>query len=168
MPSATASPQGKKIFAYRRPAGMGLPVMIQVVMFIAFGLPAVACVLFTFQELPQNPWLFGLYLVSLFPLAVLYLLTRLMSRYALAVYENGDLEITFPFSREVLPAGSVARVSSDSRYVAATASQWTWFRFVGQEDKILLSLAGSAFPQNVLADFLAAAKSVNPKLQIEF
>ncbi len=136
-------------------------------MFIAFGMPAAACILFTIHELPQHPWLILLYVISCFPVAVLFVLRRLMSRYALAVYENGDLEVTFPFSRKVLPSGSIEKITADSRYVAATQSRMSWIRFVGQKDKIHLSLARSTFSDQVFADFFAAAKARNPKLIIE-
>lgn len=167
MPPTFKSHQGRLIFEFHHPRGLGLPIFIQIVMIVAFGMPSIACFLFTLQELPQHPWLVLVYLVSLFPMAVLYLLARFMGRYALKVYENGDLEVTFPFSKKILSSGSVSKITSDSRYVAATKSTMTWIRFVSHEGQILLSLAGSVFAKQVFDEFVAAAKSANPQLRSE-
>ncbi len=165
--SNSAQPRPKMIFAYRHATSLGLPLIIQVVMIVAFGLPALACILFTLQDLPQNPWLIILYLVACFPLAVLFVLARLMSRYALAVFENGDLEVKLPFSRVTVAAGTLDSIVLESRYVAATKSQMSWFRFVDRDGRVILSLASSAFSNQVFEDFFKAARASNPSLRVK-
>ncbi len=154
------------IFSYRHPAALGLPLVIQFVMVIAFGMPAVACVLFTIHELPGNPWLLLLYLAAMFPLLVLYVLARLMSRYGLVVFRNGDVDIIYPFSKVSVNAGKLGSIVSDSRYIPAMKSHMTWFRFVDNDGQIIFSLAKNAFSHQVYSDFFAALQAANPGIRI--
>jgi hypothetical protein len=166
MTSNFSGPVRQPIFSYRHPTSLGLPIIIQLVMVVAFGGPALACIMFTLQDLPQNPWLVFLYMVACFPLVVLVILARLMSRYALAVYGNGDLEVTLPFSKVTVAAGKLDSIVPESRYVAATKSQMTWLRFVDHDGRVILSLSSSSFSNQVFDDFFAAARATNPTLRI--
>ena len=81
---------------------------------------------------------------------MLYVCARLISRYALSVYANGDTEITYPFSVVTIRNSELASIVSERHYLEATQSYVTCVRFVDRRGKILASLfADRLFTRNV-------------------
>lgn len=120
-----------------------------------FAIPSTALVLFTFHDLNKAPWLAILYLVSLFPLAVLLVLYRLITRYRLRFYSNGVAEIVFPFSTVRLDRENLSQIMIKRHFQPSTNSHREWIHFIDKSGKTITSLAPLAFSQAEIEQFFA-------------
>ncbi len=154
------------LFHAENKGSLGLPRWILFLMITMFGLPAVVLPLFTWHELGQNPLLVILYIVAWFPLGVMYFLKRLMTRYGLRVYQDGQVEIVYPFSIQRWNVHQMSEVQHKRHFVGATHSYRTWIHFFDLEGKHLCSLSPMAFQAEDLATFTSQLKLLNPKLVI--
>ena len=154
------------VFSARNPGRLPVPGVLGCVMVVAFSLPAVMLVATTWKELPNYPWLAAAWVGSLFPLAVLYVIRRLMTRYNLRLYADGLVEIVFPFKTVRIARGELASVTAQGVYVAAIRARRTWLVFASRDGKVLASLSPSAFEAGVVERFLGALREVNPQVAI--
>lgn len=120
-----------------------------------FALPPTALVLSTFHELSETPWLAIVYVVALLPLAILLLLYRLIARYRLRFYRNGDAEIVFPFSTVRLDRQNLSQITIKRHFQPSTNSHREWIHFIDKSGKTITSLAPLAFSQTEIEQFFA-------------
>ncbi len=151
-------------FETKNPGSLGLPIWLSVLMVSVFSIPLFAIPLIPLKEVLSTPLLMLLYPIACFPLTVLYVLKRLMTRYALRVYENGDAHIVFPFKTVHLKRGSLREVVVATRFVSAVNGYRTWIQFVAVSGNILASLSPNAFESEPLQQFIAALMETNPNL----
>ena len=131
-----------------------------------FTLPSIALVLFTFHELGETPWLAIFYVLSLFPLAVLLVLYRLMTRYRLRFFSDGEAEIVFPFSTVRLDRNNLAQVMIKRHYQPTTNSHREWIHFIDKNGKTITSLAPMAFSHAEIEQFFAMIRQHRPDVTI--
>ncbi len=153
------------VFRAKNPMTLGVPAIIQWLMIIVFGFPTILPLL-TWKLIPEVPWVVILWPICFFPWLVLYACARLISRYALSIYANGDIEITYPFSVATIRSSELASVVSERHYLEATQSYVTWVRFVDRSGKILASLSPISFSPETFSLFLTHLGQVKPDLQI--
>jgi hypothetical protein len=151
------------LFQTQNQGSFGVSSLLEIFLFMVFAMPAIVLPLFTFHELPETPWVALLYPIGFFPLGVLFVLKRLMTRYALRVYETGAAEIVFPFRTFRIASEDLSRIVLETAYVAAVSSNRTWIRF----DRILTSLSPMAFSSEELQLFFEAIQKANPSLVIQ-
>lgn len=165
MTSADDVQARRVVFRAKNPMSLGVPAVIQWLMIIVFGFPTILPLL-TWKLVPGIPWVVILWPICFFPWLVLYGCARLISRYALIVYANGNVEITYPFSVATIRSSELVSVVSDRHYLEATQSYVTWVRFVDRSGKILASLSPIAFSPETFSLFLRHLAEVKPDLQI--
>lgn len=154
------------IFQAGNAGGLPVPPVIGCFMMGAFGLPAVMVVATTWRQIPQYPWLLLVYLASLFPFLVLWVIKRLMSRYALRVFSSGDVEVVFPFKTVRIGRFDLATVAITSNYVHAINARRYWIVLADRAGKTLATFSPSAFTPQSLQAFVAAVLQVNPSVQV--
>ncbi len=116
---------------------------------------------------PEYPVLLpAAYVLAFFPLGVLFVLRRLMARYALRLHADGAVELVLPFKTHRLPAGSLARVVFSAVGVANRGRQ-TFAGFVGVDGRVAASVAASAFSTAQWRDFLDALRKAAPHVTVE-
>ena len=131
-----------------------------------FALPSIALVLFTCHELGEMPWLAIFYVVSLFPLAVLLVLYRLMTRYRLRFFSDGEAEIVFPFSTVRLDRNNLAQIMIKRHFQPTTNSHREWIHFIDKSGKTITSLAPMAFSPAEIEQFFAMIRQHRPDVTI--
>jgi hypothetical protein len=154
------------VFEARNPGKLPVPGCLGCFMVGVFGMPAVMLPLMTWKEVPQNPWLLLVYIGALFPLAVLYVLKRLMSRYNLRVFQDGLVEIVYPFKTVRITQAELASVALQSTYVAALNGPRTSLVFTSRDGRMLASLAPQAFGGDAITRFVETLRSVNPDVSL--
>lgn len=154
------------VFEARNPGKLPVPGCLGCLMVAVFGMPALMLPLITWKEVPQNPWLLLVYIGAFFPLGVLYVLKRLMSRYNLRVFQDGSVELVYPFKSVRIPQAELASVVLQSTYVGAIQGPVTALVFASRDGRLLASLQPQAFGGDVIARFIAALRSVNPDVSL--
>lgn len=154
------------VYHHQNPIRLGLPWSIQAIMFAVFSIPLMFPLL-TWKLVPEMPWIVLLWPIALFPMGVMYMLARLMSRYGVTVYATGDTLITFPFQRVSIKREQLASIVLEKNYVAATKSYMSWLRFADKSGKVITSLSPQALPDEALGKYLEALQSTNPALIIK-
>jgi hypothetical protein len=135
-------------------------------MYLVFGGIALMLILTTASEIPAHPWVLILDVVAFFPVAVVYTATRLIGRYAMHLYANGDVEIVQPFRTRRLTAAEVVGVSHNAVRNAATGATMTWLHFIGHDQKVLLTTSTQPFPPADTRQFIEAIAARHPDLQV--
>jgi|GEM_PF-3283116 hypothetical protein len=161
-----ASSQPYIVFQHKNRVGLGLPILIQILMIGVFALP-LSLPLLTWKLIPENPALLILWPISILPWTMLYLLARLISRYGLIVYSNGDTTLIFPFNTTTIKGEQLGSIVVEKNYMAATKSYMSWVRFADAQSNVLASLSLSAIPSEAMTKYLVALKSTKPDLVIK-
>lgn len=113
----------KPTFEMKSEGRMPIPSVLFYFMLVMFGLPAVMLFLTTIGEVFETPWLVGVYLVSWFPIALLFFLKWALARYAVRLYMDRTIEILYPFKtvrvslHEVTTAG-VVMIPTNRRHMS--------------------------------------------------
>jgi hypothetical protein len=149
-------------FEAKNPGSLGLPIWLSFLMVSLFSIPLLLIPMIPISEIVKTPALLVFYPIAVFPLGVLYVLRRLMTRYGLRVYENGDARIEFPFKIVQIKQGTLREIVVQTRFVAALNGYRTWIQFVDLSGRILASLSPNAFASEPLHQFIAAVKETNP------
>lgn len=135
-------------------------------MLIAFGGPALMLVAMTIHEIREAPWMVLLWPVAFFPFLVVWTLKRLMTRYALRAFNNGDIEIVFPFKRQLIKREQLSSVTIKSRYVQQLQATQTFYLFGDSSGSVLANVHHGAFSNDQWESFLGALQRHHPSLTI--
>ncbi len=165
MTTSTTTAVRETLFEYKNRWTLGMPRPIQFIMFLVFGFPALVP-LMTWKLVAETPWIIVLWIACCFPLTVLYVLGRLMSRYGLRVFSNGDVEIIFPFSRVSIAGNNLKGIVAERFYVEATKGYVTWIRFVDAGGHVLASVSPIAFPSETWSGFVESLRQAKPGLDV--
>jgi hypothetical protein len=157
-------------FEMRNTGDFGVGGCLTAVMLVVFGGMPLMLVAMTFQELGEEPVLLPIFwLVSLFPLAVLYVLRRLMRRYAVRLRRDGGVELILPFKTIRIERGDLAAVRTDTVNVATPASapaRRRFAHFIAPDRQVKGSLAMSAFRDEQWQEFFARLAELRPDVEI--
>jgi hypothetical protein len=158
------------LFEMRNSGDFGVGGCLTIVMLVVFGGIPVMLVAMTFQELSEAPVLLPIFwLVSLFPLAVLYVLRRLMRRYAVRLRHDGTVELILPFKTIRLEPGELVAVRPDTVSVATPGTapiRRRFAHFIGSDRSLKASLAMSAFSDEQWNEFFARLAQARPEVEI--
>ncbi|MBX3577903.1 MAG: hypothetical protein KF723_11885 [Rhizobiaceae bacterium] len=155
------------LFETGNPGRLGVPPAGMILMIVVFGFPAVMLPATTWSLVPEFPIMLpAFYLLALFPLAVLFVLRRLMSRYALRLLNDGTVELVLPFKTIRLSAATLSRVVF-SRAGTANRGQQTFASFIDARGTVAASVAASAFSSGQWQGFLDALRTLAPHIAVE-
>lgn len=162
---------GEIVFQTGNPGKLPVSGCMAAFMIAMFSIPLFA-IPTTFPLLGEHPVLIPFtWLAACFPLAVLYVLARLMGRYALRVGAAGWVEIVFPFRTQRLQPGDFAAIviqnTSLAVYTAGGAMKRADVKFVRADGKVAAFVALSAFSAAQWEGFLAAVREVRPEVAIQ-
>lgn len=163
-------PVGAVVFQTGNPGRLAVPGAIAIFMTLVFGAPALMLVATTWRDLPDQPVLLPvLYLGSLFPLAVLFVLRRLMSRYALRVFDDGGVELVLPFKRRRFAAGALSGIRLQkvtmAVYQGGAAMRREHVHFIGADGSPAETMAVGAFSRSQWDAFFASLRERLPGLR---
>lgn len=165
-----AEAAGELVFEARNTGQFGVGGCLTGWMYIVFGGIPVMLVLMTigdFSEAPVGLTIF--YVVSLFPLAVLFVLRRLMARHALRLYRDGAVEAALPFkSTRIAPANLAAiRTASVSAATPGTSPiRKAYVYFLSRDGTSQAVVPASAFTNEQWQGFYTALAGVRPDVEI--
>ena len=165
-PLETAAPTPGVVFETGNRGTLPVPRVIGCLMVVVFGVPALMLVATTWREVPKYPWLIAVYLASLFPFLVLFVVSRLMARYALRVHADGGVDVVLPFKTVRIAKADLAAITLTSTYVAATNARRSWVVLSSPDGATWTTFSPSAFDAKAFEQFLAAVREVNPNVKI--
>ena len=158
------------LFEMRNSGGFGVGGCLTTVMLVVFGGIPVMLVAFTFQEVSEAPVLLPLFwLASLFPLAVLFVLRRLMQRYAVRLERNGTVEVILPFKTIRMAPDELVAVRPDTVNVATSGTapmRRSFAHFIGPDRSVKASVAMSPFSDAQWQEFFARLAQARPEVEI--
>ena len=140
-------------------------------MLAVFGPLPFALIAFTinrWHELPVALTIF--YVLSFFPLAVLFVIGRLISRYALAVERDGTVEIVYPFKTVRLGPTDFSRVvvqTAHLGYNQGVPIHRPDVKFARADGSVAASVAMNAFSSEQWQAFLAALRGARPEVRVD-
>lgn len=156
------------LFATKNPGKLGVPLWIAIVMVVAFSIPLFALPFIRLSDIYETPLLILIYPAAFFPLSLLYLLRRLMTRYALRVYEDGSLDVIYPFTAIHIPRERLQELFFETHFIATVNGNRTWIRFVDSKAEVIATLSPNAFDRESLDGFIAALKATNVGLKVRY
>lgn len=149
--------------------GLGVGGCLGAFMVGVFGIIPLALIAFTASAWREMPVILTIvWLVSFFPLAVLFVLSRVLRRYALIVGRTGWVEIVYPFKMVRLEPGDFSEVavqSSHLGYQQGVPLRRTNVYFI-RPGHVAATVAMQAFNQEQWRDFFAALRSVRPEVVV--
>lgn len=158
------------LYEMRNSGGLGVGGCLTTVMLVVFGGIPLMLVAFTIGEVSEEPVLLPLFwLVSLFPLAALFVLRRLMQRYAVRLRNDGGVELILPFKTIVLEPGELVAVRPDTVNVATSGTapmRRSFAHFIGPDRSVKASMAMSPFTDAQWQEFFARLVQVRPEVEI--
>jgi hypothetical protein len=152
-------------FQTGNPGKLALPGFATIFMAVVLGFPAVVLPPMTWDLQPEMPILLPvLWIGACFPLAVLYVLGRLMSRYALRVFSDGSIDIVFPFKTVPIDAGKLASVRQASG--GSQRMRQVFVQFVTIDGKVAADVARNAFSTVQWSGFFDALRQAAPQVAV--
>lgn len=104
--------------------------------------------------------------VCLIPIAILYAVYRLFTKFRLSILSDGTVEFVEPFKTTRLSKAQVASAHWRSTYMAPARTQVNWLILADGSGAGLAAISPMAFDSGALAAFLEALKSARPDLKI--
>jgi hypothetical protein len=136
-------------------------------MYLVFGGITLPAMILIATMIPQNPALILVEPLLLFPVTAVFVATRLISRYAMHLYANGDVEVVQPFRRtRITPAELVGVQHRSFRSQNVGGATMFWMDFIGHDRKVLLSTSTQPFPLADTQAFVRALAARHPGLQV--
>ena len=159
------------VFEARNTGQLGVGGCLTTWMYVVFSVIPLMLVLFTigeFSEAPVGLTLF--YIASLFPLAALFVLSRLMGRYVLRIGRDGTVEAALPFKSYRMAPGELAaiRTATVSAATPGTANiRKAYVYFLAANGESLAVVPASAFGDAQWQDFYRALAAVRPEVAVD-
>jgi hypothetical protein len=158
------------IFKTQPVEGLPVPMWIAAIMVVSFALPLLVIPM-TFNQVTSNPWVLLFWLAAPFPLTMLYLLRRLFTRFAIALYADGSVEIVQPFSRCTIAAGKLRSVIAMRQQMhlgePGMRTSIPWLYFYDAKDQQITHVSPAAFRAEDIAGFLRMLAERFPAIGIE-
>jgi hypothetical protein len=158
------------IFEARNAGQLGVGGCLTTWMYVVFSVIPIMLVLFTIGEFSESPIGLSLfYVASLFPLAALFVLRRLMSRHALRIAVDGTVEAALPFkSIRIAPAdlASIRAASVNAAAPGASPIRKAYVYFLSVDGTSQAVVPFSAFTQAQWQDFYRALAAVRPEVTV--
>jgi hypothetical protein len=166
-----ADGRDEPIFEARNRGGLAVGGCLTAAMLSVFGGMPLILVAMTWQDLEEAPvGLPAFYVVSLLPLAILYVLRRLMMRHALRVRRDGQVELVLPFKTIRMGGEDLAAVRTSTVLAGTPGSapmRRAYAHFISADGAVKASVAMSAFPPKQWQGFFSALSGVRPDIRIE-
>lgn len=156
------------LYQIKNPGELPLPKPIVWLMYVMFSMPLLMIPM-TLTDVPETPGLLLAYPFCFLPLGVLWLLKRLMGRYAITLFHDGRLEVTLPFKTDRFAAGTLKRVAihQTRMHISGRVTVRTFLQLIGANDKLLAHFDVAAFPQADVEGLLAALRQLDPQIPIQ-
>jgi hypothetical protein len=106
-------------------------------------------------------------LVCLIPIAILYTLYRLFTKFRLSVFADGSVAFVQPFKTTRLAKGQVASATWTSNYVAASNSRMKWMILGDAKGNRIEAISPISFDEDALNQFVETLKRVDPGVQTD-
>ena len=162
---------GETLFEARNSGQLGVGGCLTAIMLAVFGGIPLGLVVMTLPEFGEAPVMLSIfYVLSLFPLAALYVLRRLMSRYRLRLERGGTVEVTLPFKTVRIAPGELAAVRT-AEVTAATSGNTPMRRafahFIGTDRQVKASIAMSVLTAEQWQEFFTVLSRTRPDVLID-
>lgn len=143
-----------------------VPKFLFYFMMVMFGLPAVMVFLTTIGDIGESPWLIFVYLGSWMPVALLFGLKHVLSRYAVHIQQDHTVEIVHPFKTQRFSAQQI-----DTAGISSVRSQGgrvvQYYVVLGDSTgKALASFSATMFTPEQIEEFFQALQHSTPTVNI--
>jgi len=155
----------------RNKSGFPLPGIIQGIMWVVFSFPLIVIPI-TFSEVGKNPKVLVFWLAVCIPITVMFLLRRLFTRFAIALFDDGSLKITQPFNSQSIAREQLATIvaRSNNAHVgggAAVRVAIPWLYFFDSADKQLAQVSPAGFDAADVEHLLSAITRLRPDVRLQ-
>ena len=165
-----AGSANEAIFEVRNSGQLGVGGCLTTWMYVVFGGMPILLVLFTVQEFSEAPvGLTIFYILSLFPLAVLFVLRRLMARHALRIAGDGSVEVALPFKSIRIAPGDLDSLRTATVNAATPGSspiRKAYVYFLSADGTSQAVVPASAFTEAQWQEFYRALAGVRPDVAV--
>jgi hypothetical protein len=104
--------------------------------------------------------------VCLIPIAVLYAVYRLFTKFRLSILSDGTVEFVEPFKTTRLTKAQLASAHWRSTYMAPAKTRVNWLILADGSGTGLAAISPMSFGAGALTEFLEALKAAHPGLTI--
>lgn len=159
------------VYEMRNSGQLGVGGCLTSVMLIVFGGMPLMLIAMTVQDIAEAPISLPIfYLVSFLPLGILYVLWRLMKRYALRIRRDGEVELVLPFKTIRMARGELGSVKTAevrAETPGTSPMRRTLAYFIGADGQVKANVAMAAFTGEQWQGFFAALSRARPEVTIE-
>jgi hypothetical protein len=105
-------------------------------------------------------------LVCTIPIAILYTLHRLFTKFRLSILLDGTVEYIQPFKTSRFAVTQIATAGWSSTHVAAANRRVSWLILGDAAGKKLEAISPISFDEAALQEFVAKLQTLNPNLRV--
>ena len=157
----------------RNQDGFPLPGIIQGVMWVVFSFPLIVIPM-TFSEVAKHPKVLFIWVAVCIPLAVMFTLRRLFTRFRVTLFQDGSVKITQPFNSQSISREQLAVIvaKSNNAHVGGSTAPVRvaipWLHFFDATHKKLATVSPSGFAEADVKQMLAEIGRMRPDVRIEY
>jgi hypothetical protein len=161
----------KIVFEIRNRGGLPLPPVVVWIMIAVFSLPLILIPM-TIGEVKAHPTVLLAWVGACFPLGLLYVLKRLFTRFAVALFADGSVRITQPFTTRTIPRERLATIVTKTNQAnigggATGRVAVPWLFFFDSTDTQLEKVSPSGFDGGDVSNLLAEIQRLRPDVRIQ-
>jgi hypothetical protein len=157
----------------RNKDGFPLPGIIQGIMWVVFSFPLIVIPM-TFSEVAKNPKVLFFWVAVCIPLAVMFTLRRLFTRFRVTLFADGSVKITQPFNSQNIAREQLAVIvaKSNNAHVGGSTAPVRvaipWLYFFDASHKQLARVSPAGFDAADVQRLLNEFGRVRPDVRIEY
>ncbi len=165
-------PSANVVFEIRNRGGLPLSPVVQWIMIAVFSLPLVLIPM-TIGDVKAHPMVLLLWIAACFPLGLLWALKRLFTRFAVALFADGGVRITQPFTTRTIARDQLATIvtKTNQAHIGGGSAPGRvavpWMFFFDRTDKQLEKVSPSGFDGDDVSKLLAEIQRLRPDVRIQ-
>jgi hypothetical protein len=131
------------------------------------GIPLMAVAIVVAQMGASDPGTTAIVsLTFMIPVAILYALHRLFTKFRLSVLSDGSIEYVQPFKTMRLAPGHIATMNWSATRIHASNRQMNWLVLGDAQGNKIEAISPMAFGDKALRDFVAVVLKANPNTRM--
>ncbi len=157
----------------RNKDGFPLPGVIQGIMWVVFSFPLILIPM-TVSEVAKNPKVLFFWIAVCIPLAIMFTLRRLFTRFRVTLFQDGSVKITQPFNSQNIAREQLAIIvaKSNNAHIGGSSAPVRvaipWLHFFDAAHKKLATVSPSGFDATDVQQMLAEIGRMRPDVRIVY
>lgn len=159
-------------FEIRNKGGFPLPGIIQGIMWAVFSFPLIVIPI-TFSEVAKNPKVLFFWIAVCIPLTVMFVLRRAFTRFAIALFQDGGIRITQPFTTQEIKREQLATIVTRTNQAHVGGANVParvavpWMYFFDRADNKLAQVSPAGFEADDVHRLLGEIQRLRPDVRIQ-